>query len=616
MSSTPRYWATKTVRQAWARLRPTVLGVVASLVTVYRLTLRRPIFIGVTGSVGKTTTKEMIATVLASRWTGYKSPGTNNVLKAAVLSVLRTKRDFGYCVQEFGVGGLGEAVPVEKQFRMFKPQIAVVTTVGDDHIDAHGSREAIAAAKGKLVAAIPASGTAVLNADDHLVLAMRTRSRGRVLTYGLSPDAEVRGDDIRSDWPNRLSLTVSHGGESVRVQTQFCGAHLVTSVLASIAVGRAAGLGLQEAATAIEGLAPVPGRMCPVESPDGVTFIQDDVKAPVWTFPPALEFLREADAKRTIIIVGNLSDYQEPLDPTYAKVARAARDSADFVFFVGRWATRALKAKRSPDDESVRAFVTVDHINDFLRDFLEPGDLVLIKGSHPDRLGGIIRARLDQARAAATGLPASSAPAPAVESEDPVEVPAVAQGIGQLVVGLGNPGERYLGTPHNVGQQALDHLAQTLGLAWSEEDFGLVARTEVLGQDVLLVKAGVEMNRTGPWMRELADQAGLRDRDCLFVHDDINLKPGVVRNRMGGSSGGHKGAQSIVAAFQSEDVRKVKIGVGLPPEGTTVTQYVLSPAKGELAETMDKASAQAASRVMDMLKLHVKEAEAAVEDRG
>ncbi len=159
-------------------MRPIVLGVVVRIVTVYRLTLRGVVFIGITGGCGKTTTKEMVAAVLSTKYEGHKSLGTNNVLKEAVRSVLRTRRGFGYCVQEFGVGGLGEAVPVEKQFRMFRPQIGVVTTVGDDHIAALGSREAIAAAKEKLIATLPANGTAILNADDPLVLAMQEPLQG------------------------------------------------------------------------------------------------------------------------------------------------------------------------------------------------------------------------------------------------------------------------------------------------------------------------------------------------------------------------------------------------------------------------------------------------------
>lgn len=359
------------------------------------------------------------------------------------------------------------------------------------------------------------------------------------------------------------------------------------------------GVSLHDAAAAIGEQPPVRGRMFPIESPDGVTFILDDVKAPVWTIPAALDFLRHATAKRKVLIMGNLSDYQEPLDPTYAKVARQALEAADHVFFVGRWATRALKAKRHPGDDAVQAFVTVDHINGFLKDFFEAGDLVLIKGSEPDQLSRIVSTWMQE---------------PSVEPEkvapdlDVAAAPSIGTAVRQLVVGLGNPGKRFEQTPHNVGQQALDHLAESLAVTWSEEEFGLVAQTEVEGQEVVLVKPAIEMNRTGPWLHELVDQTDLRPQDCVILHDDINLKPGVVRNRLSGSSGGHKGMQSIIATFHTEDVRRVKIGVGLPPEGMPVSRYVLSPVDPALADTVGDACRVAASRVLEMIKVHAKSA--------
>jgi hypothetical protein len=188
---------------------------------------------------------------------------------------------------------------------------------------------------------------------------MQNRYKGRILTCGLSLDALLRVKDIRDDWPNRLSLTVLYEGKSVRVHTQLCGAHLVPNVLAAMAVGQAMGVGLQSAATALATVAPVPGRMCPIESPEGVTFICDDVKAPVWAIPPARDYVGRATAKRKIIILGTLSDYKGGApSSTYARIARQAVEAADYAFFV----------------------------NGFLRGFLQPGDFVFIRGSLADHL--------------------------------------------------------------------------------------------------------------------------------------------------------------------------------------------------------------------------------------
>lgn len=593
----------------WRRLRPVVLQVVVWIVSIYRLRFGRVVFIGVTGSCGKTTTKEIVAAVLSSQYKGYTNPGSRNVLGDVIRSILFTRRRYKFCVQEFNVGGIGEAIPMEKQVKMFKPQMGVVTAVGDDHISALGSREVIATEKGKLIAALPKNGTAILNADDHLVLAMQSRCQGRILTYGLSPDAMLRGEDIRDDWPNRLSLTVLHEGESVRVHTQFCGAHLVPNVLAAMAVGKAMGVSLHSASAALERLSPVPGRMCPIDSPDGVSFIRDDVKAPVWAIPAALDFMRRATAKRKIIILGTLSDYQGDSGSTYARVAKQALGAADYVFFVGRWASRCLRARRHPQDQALQAFVTIDHINGFLSGFLEPGDLVLTKGSKADHLSRIVSAWIKKLQEQSVDVPPhlDQSVTTTILSDAPIsstDGAMIDTGVSQLVVGLGNPGKRFEHTPHNVGQRTLDLLAESVQANWSEEGCGLVARAHVQDHPVLLAKPAAEINRTGPWMQQLANQWKLSPQDCVIIQDDLNLKLGVVRPRRRGSSGGHKGVQSIIAAFQSEDIRRVKIGVGLPTDGTPVTRYVVTPFKTTERDTIETACRQAATRVLEMIKTH------------
>ena len=591
----------------WKRLKPLALRVVVWIVSIYRLRLRSVVFVGITGSCGKTTTKVMVAAVLASQYKGYHHPGNPNRLDAVIRSLLRTRRGDQFCVQEFTIDGA--AIPLEKQFAMFQPQMGVVTTVGDDHISAYGSREAIAAEKGKLIAALPQTGTAILNADDPLVLAMQRRCKGRILTYGLSPDAMLRADDIRDDWPNRLSLTVSYKGESARVHTQLCGAHLVPNVLAAMAVGQAMGVSLQSAATAVSSVAPVLGRMCPIESPDGVTFIRDDFKAPVWAIPPALDYIRRATARRKIIILGTLSDYTGGTASThYARIARQALEAAEYVFFVGQWASRSLRAKRHADDHALQAFVTVDHLNGFLRGFLEPGDLVFLKGGgSADHLSRIVSAwtQKPQGMPAADSHDLDHSVTPTIANGAPsssTDGTMVEQGVTHLVVGLGNPGKRFDDTPHNVGYRALELLAELLQARWSEEELGVVARAHVQGHPVLLMKPATQMNRIGLWVRQLADQAQLKAQDCVIIHDDLYLQPGVVRNRLRGSSGGHKGVQSIIATFQSEEIRRIKIGVGLPTDGTPVDRYVLTPFDTAQRDIVEKACHHAATRALEMLK--------------
>ena len=167
-----------------------------------------------------------------------------------------------------------------------KPRIGVVTNIGTDHISAFGSVEAIAAEKGKLIAALPSHGIAILNADDPNVLAMRSRCAGRVITYGLAPEAMVRAENVSAAWPERLSFTVCFDGQSHTVHTQLPGAHLVHCALAAVAVGLAMGLPLTFAVQAISTVPPFPRRMSPVIRDDGVTFIRMTPRRRCGRFPP------------------------------------------------------------------------------------------------------------------------------------------------------------------------------------------------------------------------------------------------------------------------------------------------------------------------------------------
>ena len=219
------------------------------------------------------------------------------------------------------VAELSENYPgvMSRHVALLRPGIAIVTVIGDDHWSAYGSREAIAAEVSGLVTSLPPAGTAVLNADDALVLAMAEHCGARVITYGVSPHAHLRAEDVSSTWPDRLQMTVVRGTERVPLRTQLCGSHWVPSVLGAIGGGLAIGLSLRECAEAIARVAPFEGRMQPVTTPDGVTFIRDDYKAPLWTVDACFDFMKTARAKRKIIVIGTLSAYGHSIEDKYVK---------------------------------------------------------------------------------------------------------------------------------------------------------------------------------------------------------------------------------------------------------------------------------------------------------
>jgi UDP-N-acetylmuramyl pentapeptide synthase len=352
--------------------------------------LRRVRFVGVTGSCGKTTTKELIGAVLASRERGITRRPLYSGPEHVALSIFAVRPWHRFCVHELGGSRPGV---LARTVEIFRPHVGVVTHVGGDHHSSFRTLAATAQEKGTLVEVLPSDGTAVLNADDARVLAMRERTRARVITYGLSADATIRGDNVSSAWPDRLSLAATHCGERVHVRTRLLGEHWTSGVLAALATGTAMGVPLADAARAIEMVEPVDGRLSASTTADGITFIDDGWKAPLWTLAADLRFLETARARRKVIVVGTISDYSGSASRVYAQAARKAMEVADRVIFVGPLAHCALKARDGADDDRLLAFEALHELARYLPTCLGRGDLVLLKGSrHTDHLERLILA--------------------------------------------------------------------------------------------------------------------------------------------------------------------------------------------------------------------------------
>jgi UDP-N-acetylmuramyl pentapeptide synthase len=336
----------------------------------------------------------LIGAILSSRYRGRTSRqlynGPNHIAKT-ILTVLPWHH---FCSHEMGSPAPGV---MARSVRVLKPRIGVVTHIAEDHRISFRTLEATARDKGKLIEALPALGAAILNADDPRVLSMRERAEAKVITYGLSAHADVRAEAVSCAWPERLSLVVFHASDRVHVRTRLLGEHWTHAILAALATGIVLGIPLEAGARAIEAVDPVEGRMNPVLSADGVTFIQDDWKAPLWTIAGALDFMRQARARRKIVVIGTISDYSGKASRTYPAVARAARESADKVIFVGPLAHCALKARASERDDRILSFSTLHELRNFLDGYATAGDLVLLKGSrHTDHLERLVLARANR----------------------------------------------------------------------------------------------------------------------------------------------------------------------------------------------------------------------------
>ncbi|MDZ4278087.1 MAG: UDP-N-acetylmuramoyl-tripeptide--D-alanyl-D-alanine ligase, partial [Dehalococcoidia bacterium] len=204
---------------------------------------RRAKVIGVTGSVGKTTTKEIAAAVLSTRHTVLKNEANYNNEIGLPLTLLGLTHRHDRAVLEMGMYAQGE---IRALCEIARPEVGVVTNVGPSHLERLGSLEAIAAAKAELPESLPPHGFAVFNADDPLVMAMVDRTRAHPLTYGVSPKADVRASDIRTRGLDGVSFRLGWRGESAKAQTRLPGRHIVSNALAAAAVALADGMSLRE----------------------------------------------------------------------------------------------------------------------------------------------------------------------------------------------------------------------------------------------------------------------------------------------------------------------------------------------------------------------------------
>jgi UDP-N-acetylmuramoyl-tripeptide--D-alanyl-D-alanine ligase len=357
-----------------------------------RLWLTDTTFIAFTGSCGKSTAIALTEVILSS--VGKCRKGVDRSTTLAADTVLRADRSTSYCLLEAHAGFPGG---LRKSLWAFQPQIGVVTTIGDDHYSNYRSHEAIAREKGHLVESLPENGVGVLNIDDALIADMAKRTRARLLTFGRSPEADLRAFDVSSDWPERMSMSVAYQGETVRVQTKLLGKHWPTSVLAAIGVGLACSVDLKTCAQIVERTDPVLGRYTVHVRDDGAFFVLDCHKAPYWTIVEGLTFVKSVSAPRKTIIFGTISDYPGAAGPRYRRIARDALEVADRVILVGPHAGHIDKLlRRGIGKDRLFGFQTTCQASAFIDSDEIAGELIYVKASVAQHLERIMLARLDK----------------------------------------------------------------------------------------------------------------------------------------------------------------------------------------------------------------------------
>lgn len=358
--------------------------------------------LGVTGSQGKTSTKDLLAIVLADAAPTVATEGSFNNELGLPLTVLRATGETRFLLLEMGARGRGH---IAELCTVARPDVALVLNVGKAHLGEFGTQEDIAVAKGELVEALPPTGTAVLNADDGLVSAMASRTRGRVLTFGESPGADVHLEDLDVDRDGRPTFTLRHDGQTVQVSLRLLGEHQAYNAAAAAAAAVAVGVPLDDVATSLARVETLSRwRMELHERADGVTVINDAYNANPDSMRAALKALAaigrgRGPQARTIAVLGEMRELGASSRDEHDAVGRlAVRLDIHQLLVVGE-AARAMHLgaylEGSWGEESVFVEDNEAAVR-WLREHVAPGDVVLLKASRGARLDEVAAALLEE----------------------------------------------------------------------------------------------------------------------------------------------------------------------------------------------------------------------------
>ncbi len=334
--------------------------------------------VAITGSVGKTTTKEATAATLGARYRVLRTQASFNNEIGVPLTFLRQEPTHEVAVIELGFYVPGEIADLS---RLVRQRIGIVTTIPE--IPVHFARtpsvEAIVNGKAELIEALPADGIALLNADDPRVRGMASRTRARVLLYGESPDAELRGTNVRDLGLDGIRFTVESAGSRAEGMLPLPGRHLLGSALAAIGAAVVQGVPLDEAALAL-GTLERPAHRMSVRRSGGLTVIDDSYNSSPAAVHAALAVLRAIDGRR-IAVLGDMLELGTLSVGAHEAVGADVAASADALVAVGELAaTIAAAATRNGLREVHRAADGGEALVR-LRQLLRPGDTVLVKAS-------------------------------------------------------------------------------------------------------------------------------------------------------------------------------------------------------------------------------------------
>jgi UDP-N-acetylmuramoyl-tripeptide--D-alanyl-D-alanine ligase len=352
-----------------------------SLAAAVRRLWGKPL-VGVTGSAGKTTTKEAIAHVLSAQYKVLKSEGNLNNHFGLPLMLLKLEPEHDLAVIEMGMSHAGEIAALAK---IAQPEIGVVTNVAPVHLEFFNSIAEIAQAKRELIDSLPPTGTAVLNGDDEYVVQFRKSFPGKTVTYGVGPSADVRAENIEAQGVRGSVFDVVAAGQRTRVRLALVGGHNIHNALAAVAVALRCGLDLPQAAKALSTLAPQEKRGQVIQL-GNITVINDCYNSNPKALDAMVDALTTMPAKRRIVVAGEMLELGHTADDLHRASGRHIADrKIDLLLGVRGLAQPMVESAR---EAGMRAeFVnTAEEAGDWLTRETRDGDVVLMKASRGVKL--------------------------------------------------------------------------------------------------------------------------------------------------------------------------------------------------------------------------------------
>ncbi|MBP2639512.1 MAG: UDP-N-acetylmuramoylalanyl-D-glutamyl-2,6-diaminopimelate/D-alanyl-D-alanyl ligase [Firmicutes bacterium] len=342
--------------------------------------------VAITGSNGKTTTKDLTAAILASRWRVLKTEANYNNEIGLPKTLLSLASEHQAAVLEMGMRGTGQ---IRALCEIAAPTIGIITNVSETHIELLGSLENIAKAKRELVESIPASGTVILNADNSYVSAMREQAVGHVVTYGLGLDADVRAEQIETGQETTKFVCHTQQGEFAVVLPAI-GRHNVYNALAAIAAGLAMGLVPQEIQAGISSFATTAMRLHKI-AVGGCTILNDTYNASPASMAAAIDALVSIAVGRRVAVLADMLELGDIAISAHRQIGeKLANEKIDVLVTVGELAKHIAAAAK--EKGLVGAVACSDHAaaQRELNRLLKPGDTILVKGSRGMKMEQIV----------------------------------------------------------------------------------------------------------------------------------------------------------------------------------------------------------------------------------